>query len=176
MSAAGLAAVVLSWNGREDTLACLRSLEAAEYEPLELIVVDNGSSDGSAEAVAAEFPRAELLRLERNRGFAGGMNAGAEHALARGADYVLLLNNDTELDPVAPGALVTEAQRRPEAAAVCATIYFRQPSGVIWYAGARFDPKRGYQGRHEGYGSREAPAAVRETNEPAARQCSSRPR
>ena len=144
-------------------MRCLRSLEAVEYEPLDVIVVDNGSVDGSADAVAAAFPQADLVRLERNRGFAGGMNAGAERALARGADHVLLLNNDTELDPAAPGALVAEAGRRPEAAAVCATIYFREPPGVIWYAGARFDPKRGYQGRHEGYGSREAPASVRET-------------
>ena len=163
MSAARLAAVVLSWNGREHTLACLRSLEAVEYEPLDVIVVDNGSVDGSADAVAAAFPQADLVRLERNRGFAGGMNAGAERALDRGAEHVLLLNNDTEVDPAAPGSLVAEAGRRSEAAAVCATIYFREPPGVIWYAGARFDPKRGYQGRHEGYGSQEAPASVRET-------------
>ena len=62
MSAARLAAVVLSWTV-QDTLACLRSLESVEYEPLDVIVVDNGSVDGSADAVAAAFPQADLVRL-----------------------------------------------------------------------------------------------------------------
>ena len=70
-------AVVLSWNGREDTLACLRSLEG---ENVEVIVVDNASEDGTAEAVEG----AEVIRNERNLGYAGGMNVGIRRALERG--------------------------------------------------------------------------------------------
>lgn len=158
-----VAAVVLSWNGRDDTLACLDSLVRVSYEPLDVIVVDNGSVDGSAEAVASAFPDAELVRNERNLGFAGGMNAGAERAAALGADYVLLLNNDTVVEAGAPAALVDEAARRPDAAALCPVVYFRDSPETIWYAGARFDPRRGHQGRHLGYGSREAPVGVQET-------------
>ena len=91
-------AVVLSWNGREDTLACLRSLEG---EDVEVIVVDNASEDRTAEAVTG----VELIRNERNLGYAGGMNVGIRRALERGADAVLLLNNDVEVEPGAIAAL-----------------------------------------------------------------------
>ena len=151
--------MVLSWNGREETLACLRSLAEVRYEPFDVVVVDNASADGSADAVAAEFPNVELVRSERNLGYAGGMNLGAERALARGADHVLLLNNDTVVDADAPGALVVEAERRPGAAALCPVVYFTQPPELVWYAGARFDPRKGYQGKH----LRDMPAAVRQT-------------
>jgi hypothetical protein len=163
VSRPGLAAVVLSWNGREDTLACLRSLAGVSYEPFDVVVVDNASADGSADAVAAEFPALELVRCEHNLGYAGGMNLGAERALARGAEYVLLLNNDTVVDADGPGALVAESERRPGAAALCPVVYFAEPQDLVWYAGARFDPRKGHQGQHLGYGSREAPTAVLET-------------
>ena len=91
--------VVLSWNGKDDTLLCLASLADVEYEPLEVIVVDNGSSDGSPEAVEAEFPEAVVIRMGQNAGFSGGVNAGIEAAIERGADAVLLLNNDMVVEP-----------------------------------------------------------------------------
>ena len=63
---ARVAAVVLGWNGREDTLACLRALQRATYPELSIVVVDNGSTDGGPEAVAAEFPDVRLLQLGEN--------------------------------------------------------------------------------------------------------------
>ena len=89
-----LVAVVLSYNGREDTLAALESLRG-----IETVVVDNGSTDGSADAVAERFPDVELVRAGINLGFAGGNNVGIRRALDRGADWVLLLNNDAEVEP-----------------------------------------------------------------------------
>jgi hypothetical protein len=163
VSSPRLAAVVLSWNGREETLACLRSLAEVSYEPFDVVVVDNASGDGSADAVAAEFPGVELVRSDRNLGYAGGMNLGVERALARGAEHVLLLNNDTVVDADAPVVLVAEAERRPGAAALCPVVYFAEPPDLVWYAGARLDPRKGHQGKHLGYGSRDAPAAVRAT-------------
>ena len=130
-------AVVLSWNGREDTLACLRSLEG---EDVDVIVVDNASEDGTAEAVTG----AEVIRNERNLGYAGGMNVGVRRALELGAEAVLLLNNDVEVEPGAVAALVAAA---PGAGAVCPVIVFADDHGRIWYSGARFDPRRGYNGR-----------------------------
>lgn len=137
-----VAAVVLSWNGREDTLACLRSLEA---EGADVIVVDNASEDGSAEAVTG----VELIRNPRNLGYAGGMNVGIRAALQRGADAVLLLNNDVVVEPGAVGSLAAAAEG---AGAVCPVITFADDPETVWYAGARFDPTRGYQGRHRGHG------------------------
>jgi GT2 family glycosyltransferase len=133
-----VAAVVLSWNGREDTLACLRSLEG---EDVDVIVVDNASEDGTADAVTG----AEVIRNERNLGYAGGMNTGIRRALERGAHAVLLLNNDVEVEPGAIAALAAAARG---AAAACPVVVFADDPGRVWYAGARFDPRRGYQGRH----------------------------
>jgi GT2 family glycosyltransferase len=141
-----VAPVVLSWNGREDTLACLRSLRGEEVDT---IVVDNASEDGSADAVAREFPYVELIRNAENLGYAGGMNAGIRRALDRGADHVLLLNNDVELEPGAVEALVAHSHG---AGAVCPVITFASAPETVWYAGALFDPRRGYNGRHRGFG------------------------
>ena len=134
-------AVVLSWTGREDTLACLRSLEG---EDVDVIVVDNASEDGSADAVAASG--AEVIRNERNLGYAGGMNVGIQRALERGADAVLLLNNDVELDPGAVQGLVAAVE---DAGAVCPVIVFADDPERVWYSGAAFNPRRGYNGRHK---------------------------
>lgn len=142
-------AVVLSWNGREDTLACLRSLAAATYPGLSVVVIDNGSSDGSPDAVAGEFPDVRLIRLRENRGFAGGVNVGVADALERGADHALLLNNDAVVEPRFVEPLVAAVDARTGAA--CSQI-LDAASGRIWYAGAAYNPGRGYQGRHTGYG------------------------
>jgi len=130
-------AVVLSWNGRDDTLACLRSLES---ESAEVIVVDNASSDGTADAITG----ADVIRNERNLGYAGGMNVGIRAALERGADAVLLLNNDVEVEP---GAIAALAAATEGAGAVCPLVVFAGAPERIWYAGASFDPRRGYNGR-----------------------------
>jgi N-acetylglucosaminyl-diphospho-decaprenol L-rhamnosyltransferase len=85
--------LIVSYNTRELTLACLRSVYAQTQQvPYEVIVVDNTSSDGSADAIAAEFPRAQLIRLDENIGFARANNVAARHATG---DYLLLLNPDT---------------------------------------------------------------------------------
>jgi GT2 family glycosyltransferase len=136
-----VAVVVLSWNGREDTLACLRSLEG---EGADVIVVDNASEDGSADAVSG----VELIRNDRNLGYAGGMNVGLRAALERGADAVLLLNNDVEVEP---GAIAALARSSEGAGAVCPLITFADDPETVWYAGASFDARRGYNGRHRGF-------------------------
>jgi GT2 family glycosyltransferase len=155
---ARVTAVVLGWNGREDTLTCLRSLGQATYPALSTVVVDNASTDGGPEAVAAEFPGVHLVRLAENRGFAGGVNAGVAVALEDGAEHVLLLNNDAT---VAAGFLepLVDAASRPQVAAACAQI-LHADGRTIWYAGAPYDARRGYQGRHTGYGRTPLPPTV----------------
>jgi GT2 family glycosyltransferase len=143
--------VVLTWNGREDTLRCLEALESSSYPRLDLLVVDNGSSDGTVEAVRVAHPNAEVVHSDVNLGFAGGNNLGIERALANGADHVLILNNDTECERDAVAELVRVATLLPRAGALCSKVLFVDPPGVIWYAGASFDPRRGYNRRHTGY-------------------------
>ena len=135
-----LVAVVLNWNGGEDTLAALQSLDA-----IPTICVDNGSTDGSDRAVAERFPDVELLRTGANLGFAGGNNAGLKHALAAGADWVLLLNNDAIAEPGLAAALVRAAQARPDAGLLACKIL--QLDGTVQYAGASFNARLGYSGR-----------------------------
>jgi GT2 family glycosyltransferase len=147
-----VAVVVLSWNGREDTLACLDSLARSEWPNTRTIVVDNGSNDETVAAVRARFPEVTVMENGANLGFAEGNNVGLRAVCETGADYVLLLNNDTIVAPDAIGRLVAEAERRPDAGAVCPLILYRDEPERIWYAGARFDPRRGYNGRHTGYG------------------------
>lgn len=99
-------AVVLNWNGLEDTLECLRSLSRNDYPNLEIIVVDNGSDDGSCPAIRAQFPNVVLIENGRNLGFVRGNNIGLTAGLSRGAELLLVLNNDTVLAPDCVSRLV----------------------------------------------------------------------
>jgi GT2 family glycosyltransferase len=161
-----VAIVVLSWNRRDDTLACLSSLQAATYEPMSIVVVDNGSQDGTVDAVRETLPDVELLPQPANLGFAEGNNVGIRHSLARGADYVLVLNNDTRVDARFLEPLVAAAEARTDAGAVCPKILFDEAPDRIWFAGATYDARRGYQGRLVGYRERDSAAfqGVRESD------------
>lgn len=138
--------IVLNWNGREDTLACLRSLEAARLpEEAAVLVVDNGSSDGSEAAVREAYPEFGFLQTGSNLGFAGGNNAGIDHALARGADAVLLLNNDTEVAPGFLQPMLAEFDRDPKTGIVGASIAYHHEPGRLWaFGGGRFDVATGW--------------------------------
>jgi GT2 family glycosyltransferase len=145
-----LFAVVLNWNGGDDTLAALASLEGVAT-----ICVDNGSSDGSAEGVAERFPDVELIRTGDNLGFSGGNNVGIRRALERGADWVLLLNNDAVADAGLPAALERAADARPDAGVLACKVFFAQPPDVLMYAGGRVNLELGYWGRQDGFGERD---------------------
>ena len=135
--------VVLSWNGREDTLSCLRSLEPVWNERTKGIVVDNGSSDGTPDAVRAAIAGVEVLEAGRNLGFTGGNNIGLRFALDRGADYVLLLNNDTIVDPGFLREMLSVATVSEGIGFVSPKIYFLDPPDLLWFAGARFSTWKG---------------------------------
>jgi len=145
-----LVAVVLNWNGGDDTLAALESLVGVDT-----VCVDNGSDDGSPDAVAARFPSAELIRTGVNLGFSGGNNVGIRRALARGADWVLLLNNDAVADPGLAAALAAAAAERPDAGVLACKVFFADPPDVLMYAGGRVNLRLGYWGRQDGFGQRD---------------------
>jgi GT2 family glycosyltransferase len=145
-----LFAVVLNWNGGDDTLAALESLGGVAT-----VCVDNGSGDGSADAVAVEYPGVELIRTGVNLGFSGGNNVGIRRAIARGADWVLLLNNDAVADPGLPAALAAAASERPDAGVLACKVFFADPPDVLMYAGGRVNLRLGYWGRQDGFGQRD---------------------
>jgi hypothetical protein len=125
MSPERITVVVLNWRRADDTIACVQSLGEAGIAAGRILVVDNGSGDGSADAVRAACPGVGLLELPENRGFAGGNNAGIRRALADGADAVLVLNNDTRVAPDFLRPLLAVFDDSPEAGAVCGAV-FRQ--------------------------------------------------
>lgn len=89
-----LVSVVLNWNDGDASARCLKSLTAQSHANHDVVLVDNGSTDGSAERLTNEFQDVEVIRNEENLGFSGGMNVGIRAALAADADYVWVLNND----------------------------------------------------------------------------------
>ncbi len=142
VSAASVFVVILNWNGLADTRDCLRSLSGLLHRNLRVVVVDNGSIDDEAGRIEAEFPQVVLLRNRENLGYAGGNNCGIRHALAHGADYVWLLNNDTTVDPTCLSELVQEAERQPDVGILSPVVYeFGRPE-EIQFAGAVLDEER----------------------------------
>lgn len=127
--------IVLNWNGRELVLQCLRSLQKLDYPNVTLMVVDNGSRDGSVEAIRAQFPELELLPLPENVGFARGNNAGAERALKAEPAWIMFLNNDTEVAPDLLSALIAGAEHFPAAGLFGPKIYYGDQPDRLWYAG-----------------------------------------
>jgi GT2 family glycosyltransferase len=154
--------VVLSWNGREDTLACLASLRRLADDDVAVVCVDNGSTDGSAAAVREAFPDVTLIENGRNLGFAGGNNVGVAHALAHDAAWVVLVNNDATLAPDAIERLRAAAARHPDAGALAGKVLFAAPDERVWFAGQRVSLTLGYSGRPRGHGRPDAPAYRRE--------------
>jgi GT2 family glycosyltransferase len=133
--------VILNWNGRTDTLACLESIAAVDYDDLRVIVADNGSIDGSVDAIRLSFPWVEVVDNGANLGFADGNNSAIRYALDSGADFIALVNNDTVVDPKIVSAFVVAADRLPDCGVFGAKIYYYDRKDVLWYAGGYWDPE-----------------------------------
>ena len=128
--------VVLNWNGLHDTLECLESLSDMAYTNCEILVVDNGSTDGSPEAIQERYPGVHLLRNARNLGFAGGNNAGIRKALEDGAEMVWLLNNDTIVEKDALSHLVATAMDSEEIGLTSPVIRYYDDPETIQFCGS----------------------------------------
>ncbi len=141
--------LIVNWNRREDTLECLASLSEISYPNYRIMLVDNGSTDQSVEAVQHSFPHVEIIRSDKNLRFAGGNNLGIERFLESDDDLCLLLNNDTTVDPGFLEPLVQAMQSAPEIGIAGPKILYHHRPGVIWFAGGVIKPAWGYV-RHFG--------------------------
>jgi GT2 family glycosyltransferase len=137
--------ILLNWNGWQDTIDCINALKECTYPHVTIIVVDNGSTNDSVARIRAAFPDMLLLESGENLGFAGGNNLGIRYALAHGAEYLWLLNNDTKPAPDALSALVAKALTDRSIGAVASICYYADaPSKVQAWAGARVNLWIGY--------------------------------
>lgn len=139
MSNGGLVGVViLNWNRPKDTMECVRSVSTSEYKNHRIIVVDNGSTDGSPEEIQKTSLEIELLTNAENQGFAAGVNVGIRRALQLGAEYVLILNNDALVAPKCLEELVLAA-KADSMIGICVPkiLHYYQPTR-IWSAGAQW--------------------------------------
>ena len=130
-----IAIILLNWNGYDDTSDCIRSLSGINYDNYEIVVVDNGSVDGSPDRLANEFPRVKLIRNKENLGFAEGNNVGMRYALANNFDYVLILNNDTVVEPNFLAILINEAESKKDIGVVGPKIVYYDDPKIIWFGG-----------------------------------------
>ena len=145
------AVVIVTWNDTARTVRCLRSIAGSEMAA-QAYVVDNASSEEAGETLHRERPEVRIIRLRTNRGYAAGCNAGAEAALRDGADELFFLNNDTELEPGAIGALQREAALHPGAILGPMIVFAADPARV-WSAGGTVE-RPWMVNRHIGQGDR----------------------
>ena len=137
--------VVVNWNGWPDTLACLRTLLAQSWRPLQVIVVDNGSTDDSVAQIRSFIAEGEggssqvsLFESRTNVGYSSGANLGIREALDRGAEFVWLLNNDTECPPDTLDKLVRTATQQPASGIIGTVLYYHSdPATVQAWGGGR---------------------------------------
>ena len=139
---------MLSWNGRDDTLRCLESLTAVDDAGLQIVCVDNGSSDGSVEAVREHFPCVTLIEAGANLGYAAGNNLGIRHALEHGAGWVVLVNNDATVASDVIEGFQSASRERMRAGILAGKVYFADRPQTIWFAGQRVSELLGYSGGH----------------------------
>lgn len=131
-------AITLNWNQRDETLGCLESLSQLNYANLRLLLVDNASTDGTPTAVATACPQVEIIVNDKNLGFGTGFNVGLRHALAQGAQYILISNNDARLHPDALTHML--AVHQPDVGMVAPKIYYASQPQRIWSIGGMRHP------------------------------------
>src|SRR5581483_6066833 len=117
-----IAAIVVNWRGLADTIECVESLERSTLVP-NIVIVDNGSDDGSYQALRRRFAKHDVLESPRNLGFGGGCNIGIRAALHREADYVLLVNNDARVFDDTIERLVAAGEAQPGAGLIGGVLF-----------------------------------------------------
>lgn len=132
--------LVLNFNRCADTVECLFSLQRISYEAAKIVLIDNNSSDGSKEKIREMFPNVTIIQNEANLGFAGGFNRGIKNSILNGAEYLLLLNNDTVVAPEIIDEFLKAITAFPKAGILGAKILYYGQDNKIWSMGARWNP------------------------------------
>ena len=135
--------IILNWNSCDDTEECLKSLEKVIYKSFTIIVVDNGSDNTDCLALKSKFPKIELIVSKENLGFTGGNNLGIEYAKKNNPDYILLLNNDTTVEPDFINHLLLVFYKHKNVGIAAPLINYYYEPGKIWSEGGKVSRIRG---------------------------------
>lgn len=146
--------ITLNWNGKKWLGDCLSSILAMDYPNFEVVMVDNGSTDGSAHFIHENFPSVHVVETGSNLGYARGFNVGLEFAAQNGAEYFLIMNNDTVIDRGALSGLVETALAYDRPGFVTGKIYFYDHPNILQTVGKKEDPIR-WNGDHIGSGEKD---------------------
>jgi hypothetical protein len=159
-----ISVIVLSWNCEKYVTSCLKSLLAidAGSDHLEIIVVDNASSDGSVDLIRKNFPNLTLIQNQTNLGYAEGNNVGIRYAMQKNSDFIWIVNPDVTVDKASLKELLAAAKKFPAGGIFGSKIYFapgyefhkdryaqKDLGNVIWYAGGNIDWNN-MEGHHRG--------------------------
>lgn len=131
--------ITLNWNRATDTIQCIDSLMNLRYQNKRILVVDNGSEDGSPNIIREHFPNVEQIIIPSNLGFAAGFNVGIRHALNAGSKAIMIVNNDSYIAPDALDFLL-DALEPNDVGITAPIIYYADAPDKIWSAGALRSP------------------------------------
>jgi len=147
--------IILNWNNYPDTKKCLDSVFKITSVEFKVILVDNGSTDGSVDRIGVEFPKVNIIKNRENLGFCEGNNIGIRKALENGSEYIMLLNNDTVVDAEAINNLIKTASSDNNIGIVSPKILFMDNPNKIWFCGGYYRSiiKKPY---HKNYGKNDS--------------------
>jgi GT2 family glycosyltransferase len=149
--------VLLSLNRFSMTSKCIKSLLSVDYPKFSIVVVDNNSADNSGEKLKESFPEITLLQSKINLGFCGGNNLGIKYCLAAQFDYIMILNDDTEVEPDFLSIMVQKGVSIPEKLhVITGKICCNQDRTMVWYAGGDLSFIHGI-GKHRGHFKKDRP-------------------
>ncbi|MFH2004858.1 MAG: glycosyltransferase family 2 protein, partial [Bacteroidota bacterium] len=135
--------VILNYQSPSDTLECIESLKHCIYPNKDILVVDNGSGGETVNILRRNSVAFQMIETGKNLGYTGGVNVGLKYFLEKHVDYILILNNDTIVEPDFMDHLVAAAELDSDVAGCCGTILCDHNRDEIWYAGGKLIPWRG---------------------------------
>tara|TARA_Y100000590_G_scaffold156139_1_gene179489 strand:+ start:1961 stop:2713 length:753 start_codon:yes stop_codon:yes gene_type:complete len=136
--------LILNWNGKSVLEACIDSVLKIDYSNYTILVIDNNSSDGSGNLVKVKYPNIEYLQLDKNYGFAEGYNQSFKYLKNKKTEFILLLNNDTEVDSDILKNFIIASNYYGQNNIFGGKIFYKKNPQKIWYAGGKVNLKMGY--------------------------------
>ena len=125
---------VLNWNGKKITLDCLHSLDKVTYSNVNIVLIDNGSTDGSVNLIKKEFPNIEIIQLKENLGYSGGNNYGFKNVRIL-SEYSIFINNDTLVSTNFINPLIEPLKNDTSIIQTAPKIFYADDPNLLWFAG-----------------------------------------